>query len=685
MAVLARANALRRRLRGRSDERDRTGSARRSSGDSASLRVLTCANAMLIDPESLPFRELVDAAPDGILVTSQGGVILLVNAEAERMFGYSRDELVGKPIHLLVPERLRVRHPEHVKSFHESPRLRPMGSGLDLFGRRRDGSEFPVEISLSPMQHAGQRLVVAGIRDITDRRKIESEVKRANAYLVSAVDAIQDAFALYDEHDRVVLVNSACRQLLGGSLSGAIIGRRFDEVLPEALSAGVFDFSDESREALLERWVAYHNAPSGTLDVRTGRGRYLRVVERKTPEHGTVSVMMDVTDDVLREAELRSASAAKSEFLSSMSHELRTPLNAVLGFAQLLERDRKQPLSDRQQERLQHVLHGGEHLLRLIDDVLDLSRIEAGRITMSCEPVGVREVLSEVLTTLEPMAARARIKLDVAAIPADLPRVVADRTRLAQILMNFGSNAIKYGKPDGSATFEAAAAGANVRITVIDDGIGIPADKRGKLFEPFQRAGQETGPIEGTGIGLVISKRLAGLMHGSVGFTSEAGQGSRFWVEVPMLHAGAAGLAETPAAATVTSPLAVTAERYKVVYVEDNPSNIAFMRDLVEDLPSVELLTAPTAEIGLPLIRSHQPAAVIMDVNLPGMSGLEAVKLLQQWPETRDIPIVGLSAAALIKDTARAQEAGFYRYLTKPVKVAELTAVLEDLLVPRRA
>jgi signal transduction histidine kinase len=483
----------------------------------------------------------------------------------------------------------------------------------------------------------------------------------------------------------VVLVNSACRQLLGGSLSGAIIGRRFDEVLPEALAAGVFDFSDESREALLERWVAYHHEPSGTLDVRTGRGRYLRVVERKTPEHGTVSVMMDVTDDVLREAELRSASAAKSEFLSSMSHELRTPLNAVLGFAQLLERDRKQPLSDRQQERLQHVLHGGEHLLRLIDDVLDLSRIEAGRITMSCEPVGVREVLSEVLTTLEPMAARARIKLDVAALPADLPRVVADRTRLAQILMNFGSNAIKYGKPDGSATFEAAAAASgNVRITVIDDGIGIPADKRGKLFEPFQRAGQETGPIEGTGIGLVISKRLAGLMHGSVGFTSEAGQGSRFWVEVPMLRAAVAGLAETPAAATVPSPLAMTTGTYKVVYVEDNPSNIAFMRDLVEDLPSVELLTAPTAEIGLPLIRSHQPAAVIMDVNLPGMSGLEAVKLLQQWPETRNIPIVGLSAAALIKDTARAQEVGFYRYLTKPVKVAELTAVLEELLVPRR-
>jgi PAS domain S-box-containing protein len=295
---------------------------------------------MPIDPESLPFRQLVDAAPDGMVVVDQGGAIVLVNAETERMFGYARDELIGQPIHLLVPERLRARHPEHVKGYHATPRLRPMGSGLELYGHRRDGTEFPVEISLSPIQHASERLVVAGIRDVTDRRQIEREAKRANAYLVSAVDAIQDAFALYDEDDRVVLVNSACRQLLGSSLAGAIIGRTFDELLPEALGAGVFDFSEESRDTLQQRWLAYHRAPAGTLDVRTGRGRYLRVVERKTPEHGTVSLMMDVTDDVLREAELRTASAAKSEFLSSMSHELRTPLNAVLGFAQLLERDR---------------------------------------------------------------------------------------------------------------------------------------------------------------------------------------------------------------------------------------------------------------------------------------------------------------------------------------------------------
>ena len=635
---------------------------------------------MLLDPSTLPFRELIDAAPDGIIVTDQRGRIVLANAEGERMFGYARDELLGQPIEVLVPQHMKSRHPEHVAEFHAAPRLRAMGSGLELHGRRKDGHEFPVEISLSPIPYAGQQLVVAGIRDVTERRKIQTEIKRANAYLVSAVDAIQDAFALYDEHDRVVLINSACRQLFGG-LAGAIVGRKFTELLPDALATGVFDFSDETRETLLARWKAYHQDPTGQLDVRTGNGRYLRVVERKTPEHGTVSLMMDVTDDVVREAELRSASAAKSEFLSSMSHELRTPLNAVLGFAQLLENDRKQPLTERQRDRLQHVTRGGEHLLRLIDDVLDLSRIEAGRLAMSCEPVEVGDVLSEVATTLAPMASRAEIALETAPVAPALPRVIADRTRLAQILMNFGSNAVKYGRAGGRAKFEAVDRGNSIRITVSDDGIGIPADKQAKLFEPFQRAGQETGPIEGTGIGLAISRRLAGMMNGTVGFSSTPGRGSTFWVEVPTHHVAHEGAVAAEAAAAEISRLASLGKRHKIVYVEDNPSNIAFMRELVADLENIELLTAPTAEIGLPMIREHLPTVVIMDVNLPGMSGLEAVKQLASWPETRDIPVVGLSAAALLKDTARAKDAGFYRYLTKPVKVAELIAVLEQLLL----
>jgi CheY-like chemotaxis protein len=397
-------------------------------------------------------------------------------------------------------------------------------------------------------------------------------------------------------------------------------------------------------------------------------------------------MIADVTDDIQRAIELstaresaEAASAAKSEFLSSMSHELRTPLNSILGFAQLLERDRKNPLDPRQLERLQYVMRGGEHLLKLIDDVLDLAKIEAGGVTISLEPVAVPEVLGEVVHTLEPMAARAQIKIATNE-PAGLPQVTADRTRLAQVLMNFGSNAIKYGRPGGALTFRVEQKASAVRVTVVDNGIGIPDNKRHKIFEPFQRAGQEAGPIEGTGIGLTISKRLAEMMRGTVGFTSTEGVGSEFWIEIPVHREGPAQPLAPRPGDRAPSALVNGATIHTVVYVEDNPSNIAFMRDLMEDLPGVDLITAPTAEIGLELIRTRLPKLVIMDINLPGMSGFDAVNQLRSWPETKNIPVIGLSAAALARDTLRAKDAGFERYLTKPVKVAELTKALEELL-----
>ncbi|HEY8925627.1 MAG TPA: PAS domain S-box protein, partial [Polyangia bacterium] len=624
----------------------------------------------------LQFRELVDLAPDGVVVCDERGQIVLVNVQAERLFEYSRAEMLGQRIEMLIPDRFRRRHPAHVAAYTSAPRLRPMGSGLELAGRRKDGSEFPVEISLSPLKTDRGLMVTAAIRDVTTRKQIEEQVRRVSSYLASAVDSIEDAFMLCDERDRVVLVNSAFRRLLPVDTRGPIVGRTFEDLTNELYASGIFragDDSNDSIEALRAKRIAYHRAPSGVLEIATATGRHLRVIERQTPEQGTVSLIVDITDDTLREAELRdaraqaeAASAAKSEFLASMSHELRTPLNAILGFAQLLERDRREPLSERHKERLAHVMRGGEHLLRLIDDVLDFARIEAGRIAISLEPVGLREVLDEVVTTLGPMASRAGIELAPVAVPAQLPSVVVDRTRLAQILMNFGSNAIKYGRAQGHVRFEIARPDpARVRITVIDDGLGIAADKLDRIFEPFQRAGQETGPIEGTGIGLAISKRLAELMKGRVGFTSEVGRGSSFWIEIPVQRSATGELPVLePIASPPTAALSGAGPRHKVVYVEDNPSNIAFMRELMEDLPRIELITAPNAELGLELIRAHLPAIVIMDVNLPGISGFEAVQRLRSWPETRDIPVIGLSAAALPRDTARAKEVGFYRYLT---------------------
>jgi PAS domain S-box-containing protein len=532
------------------------------------------------DAAAALFRRLLETSPDALVVIDISGRILLANLQAERLFEYPVDELVGQNVDVLIPARLRAAHALHRQRYTEGPRLRPMGSGLALCARKRGGAEFPVEISLSPLtlgEGAGEHVLFsANIRDISERLGKEAEFRLLQ---VSHEEALRHARALAE-----------------------------------------------------------------------------------------------------------AASAAKSEFLTSMSHELRTPLNAILGFAQLLQRDKKSPLSTRQKVRIDHVLRGGEHLLRLIDDVLDLSRIEAGNVLISPESVNVAEILAEVRDTLAPMAAGASIGLDIEPLDHGAHEVIADRTRFKQILMNYGSNAIKYGRSGGHAKFCFELRGSVARISVVDDGPGIALAKQQVMFQPFQRAGQEAGPIEGTGIGLIITKRLAELMHGAVGFESTEGSGSRFWIELPVQRQAQPVSGEpAPVLPAGDSMLAGKAgPRYVIVYVEDNPSNIAFMIDLLADLERVELLTAPTAEIGIEIVRARRPDVVIMDINLPGMSGFEATQKLASWPETRNIPVIALSAAAMIRDAARSAGAGFYRYLTKPVKVDELTGVLEELLTRRK-
>jgi len=634
-------------------------------------------------PSGDRYQQILDTAPDAMVVIDASGKISFANLQTETLFGYPREELAGKPLDLLIPDRFRHVHAGHIETYFARPTVRHMGSGLSLFGRRADGSEMDIEVSLSPVRTGGTLLVCAAIRDISERRRIEAMVKLAADRLASAVESIQDAFALFDANDRLVQCNSVYRALFGSKL-GSLVGRPYPEIL--AAFADGLDFGDaEDRASFLAARTAARSDPTATYDVRTRDGFAFRVNDRRTAEGGVVTIVWDLTDDERRAEELRRArtqaeagSAAKSEFLSSMSHELRTPMNAILGFAQLLRRDKKEPLSARHRERVDHILKGGEHLLRLIDDILDLSRIEAGGLSVSSEPVDVRLVIDEVMTTLEPAAARSAVKVVFTPLPGAAPEVIVDRTRFAQILMNFGSNAVKYNRTGGLVTFALSyPSEERVRISVADTGMGIPEDKQEKIFQPFQRAGQETGPIEGTGIGLAISKRLAGLLGAEVGFSSKLGEGSTFWIEMAARH-------DLPqqrrAALSESAGPEGRAHRGVILYVEDNPANVVFMQDLIGAYDDVELLVAPTAEMGVQLARARRPDLVLMDINLPGMSGLDALAILREWPETKTIPVIALTAAASDRDRQRGERAGFFRYLTKPLKVDELEAALDEVL-----
>jgi PAS domain S-box-containing protein len=383
-------------------------------------------------------------------------------------------------------------------------------------------------------------------------------------------------------------------------------------------------------------------------------------------------------------AAANTANLAKSEFLSSISHELRTPLNAILGFAQLIESGAPAPTPS-QRRSVDQILQAGWHLLKLINEILDLTLIESGKLSLSLEPISLAEVMAECQAMVGPQALSRNV--EVAFPQAVSPHyVLADRTRVKQVLINLLSNAIKYNKSGGSVSVEyTVTATGRIRISVKDTGDGLTPEQLTHLFEPFNRMGREASGEEGTGIGLVVCKRLMESMNGLIGADSTSGQGSIFWIEIGLTSKPRVAISEVAIAPTLTAPAAPEPQLRTVLYIEDNPANLMLVEDLISRRPDILLRSAMDAIRGIEIARSVRPDLILMDINLPGISGTSAMKILAKDPLTRSIPIIALSANAMPRDIAKGLDAGFFRYLTKPIVVSEFMAALDVALRPRAA
>ena len=636
-------------------------------------------------PEVL--QSVVESSITGIITIDSQGIIHFLSPAAEHLFGYESGEVVGRNASMLMPEPDHSHHDDYLANFLSTGVARIIGTGRKVAGRRKDGSLLLLHLLVGEFAVDGETMFVGMIVDITSEEANRKALHESGERFRQLVDNIDEVFILRTTAPyRYVYISPAVERVFGLTVDEAVA----DPAL--FLSFTHPDDAEFVRKTMEEAGLAQRVEVEYRIIRSDGEVRWVwtRYQQVEVTTGGPPLVAVVVTDitaqknaqlaEVSARAEAVRANAAKTEFLSRMSHELRTPMNAILGFAQLLEMDE---LSENQHESVRQIIHGGRHLLDLINEVLDISRIDSGELALSREPVLVSDVMDEVMDLMVPLVAARNLTVLTPVGSVCHAHVLADRQRFKQVLLNFVSNAIKYNRTNGEIRLNCSTRpNGEFAVVVSDTGIGIGAEELKRLFTPFDRLGRESTGEEGTGVGLALSQRLIHLMGGRVEVESAPGVGSSFTLLLPMAEVTGLTTEEKISMATKDSDVTAASERpaseLTVLYIEDNLANVRLMEQLAARYPGVTLIHAMQGRLGLELVSSSRPGLILLDLHLPDMSGEEVLRRLQAEETTKDIPTVMVSADASPRQIERILEMGASGYLTKPFDVRELLLWFED-------
>jgi PAS domain S-box-containing protein len=635
-----------------------------------------------LDQTRARYFDLYDLAPVGYLTLSETETILEANLTAASLLGLHDKTLVGRPIRNFILAADQDIYYSHRQRLAETGLPQTCELRMSKLGQAPFWAQLMATRDPDGAGCLVDRLVVTNIDDrklAQDRLRISDRALKAitQGVLITTpqmvVVSANEAFLSITGYTEAELIGKECMIFTGPQTGEENIRAFYDAIAQRREFSGEsFNYRKDGSGFWNELCVSpIYDAQghlSNFISINTD------ITERKKMDQALQLKNLELQAAT---GEAEKANLAKSEFLSGMSHELRSPLNAIVGFAQLMESGTPKPTT-LQLRNIDRILAGGWYLLKLVNEILDLAQIESGKLPVSLQPVSLGPLLLECQQLTEAQADKLDIPVQFPVMEQAL-WVVADPTRLKQVMVNLLSNAIKYNRPNGRVEVSVQDGdGGSLRIGVKDTGEGLSPDKLAQLFVSFNRLGRESGHTEGTGIGLVVTKKLTELMGGTIGVQSSFGVGSEFWVEfksaqTPATELNRATLApQDPQSRTGPVP-----QRSKVLYVEDNQANVDLVEQILARRSDMQLFSAADGPKGIAMAREHGPQVILMDIHLPGMSGLEALSLLRQDPATRHIPVIAVSANAMPLDVVNGLAAGFFRYLTKPFKIEAFLEVLD--------